>query len=49
MLIVGYTGNFYILKNSWGPDWGDKGYGYVPQSVLAGSDAEFVAALVNKN
>ncbi len=49
ILIVGYTGNFYILKNSWGQEWGDKGYGYVPQSVLAGSDPEFVAALVNKN
>jgi hypothetical protein len=49
MLIVGYTGNFYILKNSWGEDWGDKGYGYVPKSVLAESDSEFVAALVKKS
>ena len=49
MLIVGYTGNFYIVKNSWGQDWGDQGYCYIPQSVLAGSDAEFVAALVKKN
>ncbi len=48
MLIVGYTGNFYILKNSWGENWGDKGYGYVPKSVLAASDPEFVAALVKK-
>ena len=49
MLIVGYTGNFYILKNSWGENWGDKGYGYVPKSVLAQSDPEFVAALVKKS
>jgi hypothetical protein len=48
MLIVGYTGNFYILKNSWGENWGDKGYSYVPKSVLAQSDPEFVAALVKK-
>ena len=49
MLIVGYTGNFYTLKNSWGENWGDKGYGYVPKNVLADSDAEFVAALVKKS
>lgn len=49
MLIVGYAGNFYTLKNSWGEAWGDKGYGYVPQSVLANSDAEFVAALVKRD
>jgi len=49
MLIVGYTGNFYIFKNSWGENWGDKGYGYVPKSVLAESDPEFVAALVKKS
>jgi hypothetical protein len=49
MLIVGYTGNFYILKNSWGENWGDKGYSYVPKSVLAASDPEFVAALVKKS
>src|SRR5579864_1195666 len=46
MLVVGYTGNFFILKNSWGTDWGDKGYAYVPKNVLAASDPEFVAVLL---
>jgi hypothetical protein len=48
MLIVGYTGNFFIVKNSWGKDWGDQGYCYVPKNVLMDSDPEFVAALVKK-
>jgi len=48
MLIVGYIGNFFILKNSWGTDWGDKGYGYVPKNVLASSDPEFVAVLLKR-
>lgn len=48
MLIVGYTGNFFILKNSWGPDWGDQGYCYVPKNVLASSDPEFVAVLLKR-
>ncbi|HEY4362287.1 MAG TPA: C1 family peptidase [Bryobacteraceae bacterium] len=48
MLIVGYTGNFYIVKNSWGPDWGDAGYCYLPKSVLEASDCDFVAALVKR-
>ena len=49
MLIVGYTGNFFILKNSWGTDWGDEGYAYVPKNVLAASDPEFVAVLLKKD
>ncbi len=49
MLIVGYTGNFFILKNSWGTDWGDKGYAYVPKNVLAASDPEFVAVLLKRD
>ena len=43
MLIVGYRGNFYIVKNSWGTDWGDQGYCYIPHKVLAESEPEFVA------
>jgi len=46
MLMVGYVGNFFTLKNSWGTDWGDQGYCYVPANVLAASDPEFVAVLL---
>lgn len=29
--IVGYnaTGNYYIIKNSWGTGWGVNGFGFV--------------------
>jgi len=48
MLIVGYTGNFYTLKNSWGTDWGDQGFCFVPKNVLAASDPDFVAVLLKR-
>ncbi len=48
MLMVGYTGNFFILKNSWGTGWGDQGYCYIPKNVLAASDPELIAVLVKK-
>ncbi|HEX5226504.1 MAG TPA: C1 family peptidase [Bryobacteraceae bacterium] len=48
MLIVGYTGNFYTIKNSWGTEWGDQGYCYIPKNVLAASDPDFIAVLVKK-
>jgi hypothetical protein len=49
MLMVGYTGNFYIVKNSWGGDWGDQGYCYIPKKVLEASDPELIAVLVKKD
>jgi Papain family cysteine protease len=48
MLIVGYVGNFFTLKNSWGADWGDQGFCYIPKNVLAASDPEFVAVLLKR-
>ncbi len=49
MLITGYVGNFYVVKNSWGMDWGEKGYCYIPKNVLAASEPEFVAVLLKKS
>src|SRR5579872_6838548 len=49
MLIVGYTGNFFIVKNSWGESWGDKGYCYIPKNVLAQSEPDLIAILVKKD
>ena len=36
MLIVGYDllKQVYIVRNSWGTDWGDKGYCYFPCGYL---------------
>jgi len=48
MLITGYVGNFFVVKNSWGTDWGENGYCYIPKNVLAASDPEFVAVLLNR-
>jgi uncharacterized protein YvpB len=43
MLLVGYKGNYFIVKNSWGTSWGDQGYCYIPKNILAQSDPEFIA------
>ncbi len=37
MVVVGYNdrGNIFIVRNSWGPDWADNGYCYMPYRYLA--------------
>lgn len=36
VLLVGYDNSHqrFIVKNSWGPNWGDNGYFYMPYSVI---------------
>jgi C1A family cysteine protease len=40
MLVVGYVDDsrHFIVRNSYGPDWGDRGYGYVPYRYLLDPD-----------
>ena len=43
MLCVGYSepDEVFIVRNSWGPGWGDKGYCYVPYRYLMSEDYNF--------
>lgn len=34
-LAVGYTADHFIIRNSWGAGWGDKGYFHIPYAVIA--------------
>lgn len=34
MLVVGYNDNGFIIENSWGVGWGDRGYGIITYDVI---------------
>jgi len=40
--IVGYTDDAWIIKNSWGPFWGDEGYLYLERGKNACGVAEYI-------
>lgn len=43
MLCVGYSESqqIFIIRNSWGEDWGDNGYAYVPYDYIANPEYNF--------
>lgn len=44
MLIVGYTANYWIVKNSWSQDFGDQGYVYYARGQnLCGMQESLIA------
>ncbi len=45
--IVGYTHDNYIVKNSWGTDWGDHGYFLLKRGVNACGLAEYVSYITD--
>jgi C1A family cysteine protease len=40
MCVVGYDNpkKLFIVRNSWGPDWGKKGYGTMPYAYFTNTD-----------
>ncbi|CAF1007465.1 unnamed protein product [Adineta steineri] len=50
LLAVGYSdqSQSFIVRNSWGENWGDKGYCYIPYDYIANSDYCFDVWTVRK-
>ena len=48
MALVGYTPDRFIVRNSWGTPWGDKGFGYASSAYAQAAFTEsYGVALAN--
>ena len=50
MVIVGYSDDtkFFVVRNSWGEDFGDKGYCYIPYSYICDPELNRMACIVKE-
>lgn len=50
MVIVGYSeeNGFYIVRNSWGEDFGEEGYCYIPMTYIDDSDYMDFACIITE-
>lgn len=46
VLLVGYTPNHFIIRNSWGVTWGDRGFGYASVDYAKAAITESYGVLV---
>ncbi|MDP6037193.1 MAG: C1 family peptidase [Candidatus Latescibacteria bacterium] len=43
--LVGYVGDYFIVRNSWGRDWGDKGFAYASMGYTEEAFSEAYGAV----
>lgn len=50
MVIVGFSeeNNFYIVRNSWGPEFGEDGYCYIPTAYIDDPDYMDFACIITE-
>ncbi len=50
MAIVGFSDqlNMFLVRNSWGEDWGDKGYCYIPYAYINNPELFTFAAIITE-